>query len=425
MRKFLILLALVFLMPFSYAIELNTSSSNIESNFADLYIAVLKYEPYPVSPGEYFNLWLEIENKGLYDAKNVNFVLDPKYPFFLDPSENANRTFSNISTHSGILVKYKVRVDEKAVEGATLLDYYYTISNKKPVESQVSILIQTIKAILSVEDVKTVPEIVAPGETANITVTLKNNADSYLKYVTTSLQLLYSSLTAESASAATSSFIELPFTPVGGGNEKSVYQIAPNEKINFNFQVVANPDAEIKPYKIPININYFDELGKNYSRVEIVGIIVGSMPDVYSIIDSSTLKGSGQSGEITIKFVNKGTSPIKFLNVMLKESKNYKIVSSSQAYLGKIDSDDYDTATFRIYLNRINRNGSVEIPLNYEYMDGNNKKYSIDDVLLLQLHSAKELGTGNGGWGTIVFAVVIILIIYLVYRRWRKKGKKK
>ena len=109
---------------------------------------------------------------------------------------------------------------------------------------------------------------------------------------------------------------------------------------------------------------------------------------------------------------------------MLKESNDYKIVSSSQAYIGKIDSDDYDTATFRIYLKRLKDN-RAEIPVSYEYMDGNNRKYSVDGSLTLEVYSASELGKGGGSAGIIIFAIIVIAIVYFFYRRWHKKRKKK
>ncbi len=415
---FAIVLIMLFL-PAVHAAEFNTSSTNIESNFPDLYISILKYEPFPAGPGEYFDLWMQVENKGLINAKNVEFSLQPRYPFFLDSNEDANRSISEILSHSGAVVHYKVRVDENAVEGDNLLDYSYKLDGRGPVGGQVNIHIQTLKAILSVEDVKTAPQTVGPGEEVNITITVKNNAESYLKYLTASMQLLYAP-----QSSAAGALTELPFTPIGSGNEKSVYQIAPGEKTDFNFRLIANPDSEIRPYKIPISINYFDELGKNYSRIELVGIIVGSTPDVYSIIDSTDLTGTGKSGEIKIKFVNKGTSPIKFLNVRLKDSDDYKIVSSYQAYIGKIDSDDYDTASFRVYLKHLKK-GKAEIPIGYDFMDGNNNRYSIDENLTLEIYSPSELGKSNGSGWLIFFAIVIIAAVYFGYRRWFKKRKKK
>lgn len=416
MRKILILVLLLLIAPLAQAIELNTSSTNIESNYADLYVSILKYEPFPAGPGEYFDLWLQVENKGILNAKTVNFTIIPGYPFILDPSEKSERTISEILTHSGAIVKYRVKVDEDAVEGNELLDYTYSINGKKPVEGQVEIRIQTIKAILSIESVKTVPEMAGPGDEVNVSITVKNNADSYLKYLTASMQLVYA--------PASAAMIELPFTPISSGNEKSFYQIAPGEKLSFDFRVMVNPEAETKPYKLPINIEYFDELGKNYTKIEIIGVIVGSTPDIYSVIESSDLQKAGQSGEVKIKFVNKGTSPIKFLNVKLEESKNYKIVSSNQAYIGKIDSDDYDTATFRIYLKTL-KNGKADIPISYEFTDGNNKKYTVEKTLPLEIYSSAELGKGNGSAGIIIFAIIIIIIVYLVYRKWAKKRKKK
>jgi len=421
MKTILMAVFILLLLPFAYAIEISTSSTNIESQYADLYVSVLKYEPYPVGPGEYFDLWLQIENKGLSDAKNIKFELQPKYPFSLDTNEESEREFSLILSHSSAIARYRVRVDENAVEGPSLVHYSYSINSKKPFENQVTVLVQTIKAILSIEDVKTSPETAGPGDEVNVRITVRNNAESYLRYITASMQLVHSS---PASATAPSVAMELPFTPIGSGNEKSVYQIAPGKTLDFDFRLVVNPEAETKPYKIPISIEYFDELGKNYSRMEIVGLIVGSEPDIYTVIESSGIQKKGQSGEIKIKFVNKGTSPIKFLNVVLEENDDYKIVSSSQDYIGKIDSDDYDTATFRIYLKQL-KNGKVNVPISYEFSDGNNKKYRVDETLQLIIYSSAELGTGGGSAWTIIFAIVAIALIYLAYREWAKKRKKK
>ena len=105
------------------------------------------------------------------------------------------------------------------------------------------------------------------------------------------------------------------------------------------------------------------------------------------------------------------------------ESEEYKVVSSNQIYIGKIDSDDYDTATFRLFLKSSKE--EISIPLKYDFMDGNNKKYSVEKTLILKIHSAKELGKGEGGGGLIIIAIIIIICAYLIYWRWYKKRKKR
>jgi len=412
---------MLFLAPFVSALELNYSNTNIDSQYADIYVSVLKYEPFPVAPGEYFTLWLKIENKGELDAPDVTFRLKPAYPFYLDASDAEERHIGEISAHQSALVSYKVRVDENAVEGDSYLHYaYQTAKNKNPVENNILVRVQTPDSILSVSSVKTEPSTIAPGEKSNIQIDLKNSADSYLRYITVSLGL-YVPITT----AAGTSYTELPFTPVGEGSGKTIYQLAPKEEKTLNFTIVANPDAESKPYKIPLQIGYYDETGKNYSRNEILGVVVGSEPELYSIIETENVYSKGVTSELPIKFVNKGTGEIKFLNVKLEQSDNYKIISADTYYIGKIDSDDYDTATFKVNIQKI-KNRKVEIPISYSYRDANNNKYSRNETVTLEVHSAGELGKGGGGSGwAIFFAIIIILVVYWRYKKWAKHKKKR
>ncbi|HTY44319.1 MAG TPA: hypothetical protein VMC80_03685 [Patescibacteria group bacterium] len=68
--------------------EQNYSVSNSGYNTNPLFVVQeLKYEPYPVSPGDTFDLWVKVQNIGQNDAKNSAFKLDLSYPFSSDNSE--------------------------------------------------------------------------------------------------------------------------------------------------------------------------------------------------------------------------------------------------------------------------------------------------------------------------------------------------
>lgn len=120
LRNFVILFASVLLMiSFVSAAELNFTSNN-----AVVQITSLKYEPSPANPGEYFSIWVNV--KFLRNPHtDVQFELTPSYPFSLDPNESAVKTFSAASISSSILFKYKVRVDDNAVEGTNKLTLTY------------------------------------------------------------------------------------------------------------------------------------------------------------------------------------------------------------------------------------------------------------------------------------------------------------
>lgn len=116
---FLVLIGSVFAQTYeeSYSVSYEMSGLQVES---------IKYEPYPVNPGEYFDLWVSVKNTG-QTLNNVKFELVSTYPFSLDPNEEAVRSFSQLTTDS-VLLKYKIRVDENAVTGVNELELNYQTS---------------------------------------------------------------------------------------------------------------------------------------------------------------------------------------------------------------------------------------------------------------------------------------------------------
>jgi len=96
----------------------STSSANIKIN-------QLKYEPYPVNPGEYFTLWIKAENIGKELTENAVFELIPKFPFSLDTNEEPIRAYGKLSSKEPVVMEYKVRVSKNAVEGANEIELRY------------------------------------------------------------------------------------------------------------------------------------------------------------------------------------------------------------------------------------------------------------------------------------------------------------
>lgn len=421
MRKAIYFLALLMILPVALSYQQNiTSSSVFQSTYPQLSVVVLRYDPFPAEPGKYFDLWLQVENNGDLDAQNVDFKLMPSYPFSLDASETADRNFGTVLGHSSVLVKYKIRVDSGAVEGTSPVYYQYTTqTNATPVPGEVDVMVLTANTVLATESVGSEPSRIAPGEGANITIKFRNTANTDIKYLTVSLGLV-----TELPSSTGTTVVELPFTPLGEGNEKTINLLPGGGEAELSFNLVANPDASSGPYKIPLLINYYDNLGNLYNKSELVGIIVGSDPVLGAEIESSGVYGTGQPGDVNIKFVNRGVTNIKFLTATLNPSNDYKILSSDTQYIGKIDSDDYEVAKFTLSLNRVS-DGKIILPITVDYADANNVRYTKDMNITLYVYSQKELGlSSSSGLGTIAIAIIIIAAAYLVYRRWLKKAKK-
>jgi hypothetical protein len=269
-------------------------------------------------------------------------------------------------------------------------------------------------AILAVEKVSSEPAVVTPGEKARLSITLKNYATSALKDVRISLELGTSSNTAT------------PFSPVGSVNEKVISLIDGQSTKTVDFDLLVDPDADSKSYKIPMMTRYSDLLNKNYSKANVVTMIVGGEPEVSVYIDSSTVYTAGNAGDVTVKIVNRGLPDMKFVNLKMGNSDKYKTISPSEVYLGNIDSDDYETADFRIYAEK-SSDKSISIPLTVNYKDANNKDYKKEIVLSLPLYTSSEAkklglvaGNGSSSW---VFIVILAIAAFFGYRFWKKKRK--
>ena len=189
-----------------------------------------------------------------------------------------------------------------------------------------------------------------------------------------------------------------------------------------------NPTADSKPYKIPLTVTYYDSLGRNYTRSVLVGLVVGAVPDVSIVIDESTLLQEKKTGEVSIRFVNKGVTDVKFLTATLLPSDAYTIISSPEIYVGNIDSDDYQTAAFKLYLSReqekmiSSKQPSIPLPLLVTYVDANNNPYEKRITLPLMLYSEEQLGVEKNETGTTLLVVIVLLVLlYVFYRRWEKK----
>ncbi|MBU0459204.1 MAG: hypothetical protein KJ771_00180, partial [Nanoarchaeota archaeon] len=100
--------------------------------------------------------------------------------------------------------------------------------------------------------------------------------------------------------------------------------IGPGEKVTLEYNILAYPDANSRVYKIPLIITYNDALGTNYTKNNVIGLMVGSDPDLLINLDATDIYNRGGSGEITFSIINKGVTDVKFLTTILKETEDYE-----------------------------------------------------------------------------------------------------
>lgn len=395
------------ILPIIFIFLLSTLvSATTYTHSVNLQIQILKYDPYPAAPGQYLHVYFNVENSGLEDAEKVTFELVPEFPFFLDESENVTRYFGKIDAIDNVNFDYKLRVSPNAVEGWNEIKLRYTIGGDIWIEKTFDIYIQTPDSIISIENVRTVPDEIEPGKSGELRLTLKNLADSDLRNIVVTLDLS-----------------SLPFSPISGTNEKVIKMLKSGESTNIIFDLVVEPDTSCGIYKVPVSIQYFDYLDNEYEKSYYVTIVVGSEPKLKFDVESSDVLKQGDAGIVTITVANKGLIDVKFLTVIVNETNEFKILSpSNEFYIGSLDSDDYETFEVRLWVN--NGNNKIEIPVTLEYLDSNNNLHIEHRTINLRLYTSSEIAKMKMKNSSFLVYIIVILIIvfgYFGYKKWKKR----
>ena len=387
------------------------------STGANLEVTLISQEPDPVNPGEVMDLRFKVENIGSDAVDDVILEFIEDYPFTVytkETQQNIGSLQGRQKDEEGVIVLYKIKIDENAVQGTFYADIRYkigSISSKWYTIKDFPIRIRTRDIVLSIEEVTSKPELISPGDDLTLSLELKNNADSLIRDITVKLDL---------------SSADIPFAPSSSTAEKQIYQINSKTGKVMEFDLLALPDADGGIYKVPINISYTDETGASYSRQDIISLKVSSPPDLLVNIDSSQVKGDVKTGEVAIKITNRGLTDIKLLSAELKKSDDIDILSESEIYVGNIDSDDYETVDFMITVRSYEK--SVTLPLVITYKDSTNKEFTQEIDLELKTNSpTKTQTTVKGiinGIITLVIIVIVGLIIYKIYKRIKRRKKR-
>jgi hypothetical protein len=387
------------------------------SNEPNIKATLLSQNPDPVAPGRYVELRFQIENLGTAQADNLVFELNPEYPFSLDPGVSPQiklGTFygRSIGTESATLY-YKLKVDPNALEGLNTVKLGYSIDggDSWALLDTFEIRVQASDPQIAISSVSTSPERLEPGKNAKLTVTVSNMADSFIQDVSVKLDLSSSTL---------------PFAPVNSVTEQKAKTITAGNTMDFGFDLITMGDAVSNIYKVPITLRYHDSAGNLHNKSDYISIIVGTAPDIQVMLDSQSFYTAGVAGDVSIKFVNKGVTNAKFMNVQILPSDSFELLSADTVYIGKLDSDDFETADFKIFVKPTSEK-IVGMPMQITYTDSNNQAYEQKLNIPIKMYSGAELKKfglvkgSNMSW--IFFLVVVAGVGYYIYRK-KKKAKK-
>ena len=382
-------------------------------------VTMTKQEPDPVEPGDQVEVTFKFDNNGS-SAYGVVAELVPEYPFSLLPGESAVKNIGVLASSQGgersVIAKYKLKVDQLASDGGHELTIRFKDeqSDSWITMDDFLVSVRTQDPVVSLERFSTTPDSTAPGEKLILRMDLKNYATSLIKNIKIAMNL---------DNVGTD---VMPFSPIGSTNEKVFSILQPQQTLPVEFNLLVDPDAASKIYKVPVTITYSDNLNKNYSKRVTITLMIGDEPDTSVYIDTTNIYSAGANGDVTVKIVNKGVTDIKFLNINLAKQEGYKVLSPTNVYIGNIDSDDYETVDFKIAVDA-DAKEKVILPLLMEFKDANNRNYKKTINLDLPLYTsseAKALGLVQGGGGMIfVVLIIVVVVLFIGYRIWRRRSK--
>jgi LPXTG-motif cell wall-anchored protein len=356
-----------------------------------------RYDPTPAQPGDLLTVYVAVTNDDSSIARNIQLEILPTNTIIPEGQSVINvGTLSELGTYTTSL---QVRVASDTPAGTAILRMRTKQDGSEWQERTGTINIKSSESAVLINNVQVSPETINPGKASTVTLTLENNAGGLLRDVTTQLDLT-----------------ETPFVPVDSSTRKKVSELKADQQAKVTYTLVAQPGATANIYRVPVTLSFLDEDGQVQSDKDTIGLYVDTPTSIRAIVDDVTATTNG--AEVAVRIVNKGLSEVKFVEAELSEAQGYTIPISQQvAYVGNIDSDDWETLRFNIESEQT----EVQVPMEYTFQDAFNNKITMQETLRINIPEQQSEGTGTG-----LILVVLLLIgggVWYVRRR-RKKSKK-
>lgn len=244
-----------------------------------------------------------------------------------------------------------------------------------------------------------------PGEEEQINLDIENNFDYSIEEISASLILE-----------------NIPFNAIGS-SEKEVDEIDDEDSENIQFKIKASTDIEPGDYNIPYKIRYKDDSGNITIKEGSFGIRVSAKTNLDFSVETENAIINKQ-GKLSLKVINKGLGEIKFISVKIFPQ-GYELLSSDQIYIGTIDSDEDDTATYDVIFKEKNAKLIAKI----EYKDFENLEKSQSINLPIKVYTQEEainLGLIQQNRINLYLGIVAgIILLWIIWGRIKKRRKNK
>ena len=411
-KQYRSVLALVSVLLVSMATVVAQSSTGMKfRSGSTLEVTFLSQDPDPVEPGSYVDLRWKVENLGTEELQDVQFMLETEYPFSLNDPKDQTKQLGDVgiqqSGDEAIILHWRIRVDENALEGDNEVRLSYFIDDVGVKLSPFKINIKNKQALLAVEAITLDPQNPSAGQLVNVSIRLHNVVDTSVEDVNVKLDLT-----------------DMPLATVGSTNERVIQRIAGEDTVTIPFTLAVDANADAKVHQVPLRIDYANRFGDTFTLNSTFGLRVASAADYLMNLEETEVYTTETKGKVTLSVSNVGKSDLNFVTVELDPTDDYRVLSAPQSYIGNLESDDFETAEFTVYVLKTKAT-SVELQGNLRFKDAYNDERVEPFTLPLRIYrkgEAKDMGlTASSGIGGVLVALLIVVLLIVQWRRgWKE-----
>jgi|LGVF01.1.fsa_nt_gb hypothetical protein len=385
-------------------------------------LSLLNQEPDPVEAGDIVELRINIQNQGGKQVGDYIVELEPKYPFKAVYGEDLIKEVNLggfFRKDRSQVIKFRLKVDSDAKSGTYSLPIiHYKDGEKSKVKHQKDLKI-VITSTTSAEVISINTEKIVPGKKTLLEFIIKNVGKSPLRNAVFSW---------ESKDDA--------ILTVGSGNVRHIDEIKIGEEKLVSFWALTDVNAKPGLYKIAMTLQY-DYRSQNYSNfsdaesndketiISKAGIYIGGGTEFDITFDKIS-----SNGQYVFYLSNNGNSKASSLVVAIPEQDNWQVNGKKSAVIGNLIEGDYGIVEFDLTKNSMD-NLPITLEITYTGTDGSRETLLKEVVINANNQTFNEISltddSGNNKNKSILNAVNVIIVlglIYLIYRWKKKKGKK-
>ena len=359
-----------------------------------LKISLIKYDPYPVSPDSDFNIWVQMKNVGDYDVSGVSIEFVPKSPFSIKQGEDAVKYPGTIRKNDEIVYMYTVHVDKNAFVGTNTIEIGYRVDGtftKKEFDIEVGNEVINTKGMVRLEECSVYPETLMPGDTAIVTLTLKNSASEY----TIDIDGIDYSMNAQIQSAELSGE---EYVTVISDSYYNVGIIGPGDSVELAYNIKIDDSAPDGTYFLNFNL-------KGSARLYSLNLKIPVTVDSSSIDAVLSETPETNPGDIILSVANNRPNTIKAASVIPVGNATFE---PAEYFIGTMDPDELFTVKFDMKEN----NDLENIWFKLRFKNGNNWHES--DALAVTFNDSKNQLTKTKTDSSMNMTVIAILAIILI-----------